>query len=116
MVSSVAEIAPYSRASRAWIGSGVPVAGRDLLPFAVEVAARQWPGVRQCALMAAGGSACLVIEGAAGHRADWQARAARLGINRVAMVARMPMDPRHASKIDRGALGRHLRGRRGDDG
>jgi len=93
---------------RLWLlgrmGTGVKIAGRMCYPFSVEVAARQWPGVRQCALMAAQDTACLVIEGDKAQVALWQTRASALGIARVVHVASMPMDKRHHSKIDRNAL------------
>ena len=75
-----------------------------LHPFAVEVAARTWPGVRQAALMPGAGRPRLVIEGDAGHLPDWNRLAGALGPLRVSPIDRMPMDRRHASKIDRAAL------------
>ncbi|PWK62113.1 AMP-binding protein [Roseicyclus mahoneyensis] len=97
-------------AGRLWLlgraGAEVRTDAATLHPFAVEVAARTWPGVRQAALMPGKGSPCLVIEGTASHLQDWQARARALGIVRVTAIRRMPMDRRHASKIDRAALAR----------
>ncbi len=79
--------------------------GESMLhPFAVEVAARTWPGVRQAALMPGAGHPRLVIEGDAGHLPDWQARATALGLGQITPIRKMPMDRRHASKIDRAAL------------
>jgi olefin beta-lactone synthetase len=95
-------------AGRLWLlgraGSAVAIGGRPVHPFAVEVAARRWPGVRHCALMPSAGGAWLAIEGEARHMAAWRDRAAALGIGRVRHLRRMPMDRRHASKIDRAAL------------
>lgn len=82
----------------------VKIADRVCYPFAVEVAARQWPGVRQCALMAANDVPCLVIEGDRAQAASWQSHARELGIDRVVHIAAMPMDKRHHSKIDRKSL------------
>jgi olefin beta-lactone synthetase len=86
------------------LGSDVRMAGRAVYPFSLEGAARQWPGVAQCALMADGGASCLVIEGNPVHLPDWQARARAAGIDRVLHIRAMPMDKRHGSKIDRNAL------------
>ncbi|ATX66953.1 AMP-binding protein [Roseinatronobacter bogoriensis] len=93
---------------RLWLlgrmGTDVKIGGRMRYPFAVEVAARQWPGVRQCALMAAQDAACLVIEGDKAQAAVWQRHVADLGIDRVLHVPAIPMDKRHRSKIDRKSL------------
>jgi len=93
---------------RLWLlgrmGTDVKIGGHIRYPFAVEVAARQWPGVRQCALMTAEGTACLVVEGDKAQAALWQPNARDLGIFRVVHVPTMPMDKRHHSKIDRKSL------------
>ncbi len=97
-------------AGRLWLtgrhGAEVRTTTAILHPFAIEVAARSWPGVRQAALMPGGGTPCLVIEGQTHHLPDWQERAATLGLVRVTPIRHMPMDRRHASKIDRAALTR----------
>lgn len=93
---------------RLWLlgrmGTEVNVAGRICYPFSVEVAARQWPGVRQCALMATNDGPCLVIEGDRAQVSVWQRHACEFGIERVVHIAAMPMDKRHHSKIDRTSL------------
>lgn len=93
---------------RLWLlgraGAEVRTGTTILHPFAVEVAARTWPGVRQVALMPGKDAPLLVIEGNATHLPDWQARARSLGLAQITPIARMPMDRRHASKIDRAAL------------
>ena len=93
---------------RLWLlgrmGTEVNVGGRICYPFSVEVAARQWSGVRQCALTTSDDGPCLVIEGDRAHAAIWQTHAAALGIDRVVQIATMPMDKRHHSKIDRKSL------------
>ena len=86
------------------VGSGVTITGRQLFPFSVEVAARRWDGVRQCAMMAKDAGAYLVVSGDPQHMPVWQKNAAEFGINRVVQVDDIPMDRRHASKIDRHAL------------
>ncbi|MFD1911311.1 AMP-binding protein [Halodurantibacterium flavum] len=92
------------------VGSEVEIDGQTVHPFSVEITVRRWPGVRNCALMAEEGRAVLFIDGDAENARQWQERAASLGIGRVIRVDRMPMDRRHASKIDRKAL-RDWRGR-----
>jgi long-subunit acyl-CoA synthetase (AMP-forming) len=86
------------------VGSQVKVNNEQIYPFAVEVAARQWRGVRQCALMTVGDAACLVIEGDAPHIETWRMKAAELHIENLKSVKKIPMDKRHASKVDRVAL------------
>lgn len=86
------------------IGSDVIVSGRRTYPFSVEVAVREWGGVAQCALIERNGHATLAIEGAADELETWQAHARLWGIEEVLHIAKMPMDKRHASKIDRAAL------------
>ena len=90
------------------VGTQVTIADRQVYPFAIEVAARQWPGVHQCALTQIGTSPVLVIEGNSGASATWQENARKLGIDRIHHIARIPMDRRHASKIDRKALAKLL--------
>ncbi|WP_099827916.1 AMP-binding protein [Oceaniglobus indicus] len=91
------------------IGGRIKTAKGALYPFSVETAARSWPGVRHAALAQVDGKAVLAIEGVATSTAGWTDRAAALGIDRVAPVARIPMDRRHRSKVDHGALARLLR-------
>ncbi|PUB10168.1 AMP-binding protein [Yoonia sediminilitoris] len=91
------------------IGSDVSLAGKGTYPFAIEVAVRGWQGVEQCALIENKGAACLVIGGDPAHLADWQAQASLLHITDVRQIARIPMDRRHASKVDRSALKAWLR-------
>ncbi|WP_050528598.1 AMP-binding protein [Pseudorhodobacter aquimaris] len=95
---------------RLWLlgrsGTEVDLPQGPRFPFPIEVAARGWKGVTGCALIETGAGACLVVEGDARCLADWQAQAARLGIAKVKQLANIPMDKRHASKIDRAALAR----------
>ncbi len=98
---------------RLWLlgrtGSVVQGPEGPLYPFAVETAARAWPGVRRAALAEAGGVPVLAIEGDARNLPDWSARARDLGIERVEALAKMPLDRRHRSKIDLVALKQRLR-------
>ncbi len=86
---------------RLWLWGRTGSQVGDLYPFSIEVAAHGWNGVRQCALMDTAHGATLFIEGESG---DWQAQAAKLGITRIKQIAKIPMDKRHASKVDRKAL------------
>jgi acyl-coenzyme A synthetase/AMP-(fatty) acid ligase len=100
-------------AGRLWlsgrIGTEVDIAGAPVFPFAVEVAARGWQGVRQCALVEHSGAPCLAIEGDASMIGTWEGNAADLGIPHVKVLQKIPMDRRHASKVDRKALLTQLR-------
>ena len=90
---------------------GAEVAG--LHPFAVETAARTWPGVTAAALAEVAGRPVLAIEGDAAHLTEWQNAASGLGEVRVCHLARIPLDRRHRSKVDYPALTAELV-RRGD--
>lgn len=86
------------------VGSEVRIADHMVYPFSVEVAVRGWDGVRACALVERSGVPCLVIEGDIANESDWRARAEGLGIPDVQILQKIPMDRRHASKVDRHAL------------
>lgn len=90
---------------------GAEVAG--LHPFAIETAARTWPGVTAAALAAIRGKPYLAIEGDAAHLEHWQKAASELGDVRVCPLQRIPLDRRHRSKVDYPALTADLE-RRGD--
>ncbi|MBV7392967.1 AMP-binding protein [Mameliella sediminis] len=81
--------------------------GRDgpLYPFAVELAAESWPGVRRAALLPTQAGPVLVYEGTAEACAE---RARALGIDRVQRVAAIPLDRRHRSKVDYTELRRQV--------
>ena len=79
-----------------------------IYPFSVEVAARDWPGVRQCALVSQNDQPLLVIEGDISHLLSWQDHASKLGIANVTSIGKIPMDARHASKVDRVRLAKML--------
>ena len=90
------------------IGSDINLNDQQVFPFSVEVAVRQWDGVTTCALAAKNGVPVLVLEGDATFINPWQTRAAQMGIGRVHHMDKIPMDRRHASKVDRTALLRQL--------
>ena len=84
------------------------MAGKPVFPFSVEVAARQWQGVTECALIAIKGDVTLVIEGDPQQIEAWRIKAAKLNILSIRHVPSIPMDKRHASKIDQSALQRAI--------
>jgi olefin beta-lactone synthetase len=98
---------------RLWLlgrmGSQVGMAAGPVFPFSVEVAAHGWQGVAQCAFVNTQKGPCLVIEGEEAHLATWQTKAQAMGIAQVRMLTKIPMDRRHASKVDRTALASELR-------
>ena len=75
-----------------------------LYPFAVETAARTWPGVTRTALVAMNDTPMLAIEGDATHLPEWTKRAAAFGVADVRDIDRIPLDRRHRSKVDVKAL------------
>jgi olefin beta-lactone synthetase len=88
--------------------SGVVSGSRGpLYPFAVELAAENWPGVRRAALVNLRGQSALVIEGNISTEFCVQ-NARELGIDIVRNVSAIPLDPRHRSKIDYAELKRIL--------
>jgi olefin beta-lactone synthetase len=98
----------FDDSGRLWLlgrlGTQVKLSRQTVYPFSVEVAARGWQGVRRCALVETPTGACLVIEGPDSHRLTWSEQAKALGIPRVEAVSGLPMDRRHASKVDRAAV------------
>lgn len=80
----------------------------DVDPFAVETAARFWPGLRRSALIALDGKPVLCVEGDSECTAEWSTRAALLGIDDLRHVTSIPMDRRHRSKVDLSRLRRRL--------
>lgn len=100
-------------AGRLWLlgrtSAAVRRDGRTIWPFAVETAARFWPGLGRAALAEAGGRLILAVEGDTAHLTDWQTSARALGLDEVRAVT-IPLDRRHRSKVDYPALRRLLGG------
>lgn len=72
-----------------------------LFPFGVETVARRWPNVKSAALCAGPqGRPVLALTGAAASLDDWRRRARDLGIDDVVLLDDMPLDRRHASKVE----------------
>lgn len=98
----------FDAAGRLWLLGRLGGKVGGLWPFAAEVAARGWPGVRRAALASRQGAPVLAVEGDSAHLPDWQARAAAIGITHVAVLPALPMDRRHGSKIDMKRLAERL--------
>ncbi|WP_420586126.1 AMP-binding protein [Ruegeria sp.] len=90
------------------IGSEIEVASGVLFPFAIEVAAQQWPGVDRCALVTTKAGPTLCVQGSSDHLEEWKKSALGFGVPNVISVDSIPMDKRHASKVDRAKLKRIL--------
>ncbi len=90
------------------IGSEIEVASGMLFPFAIEVAAQQWPGVDRCAFVDSKAGPTLCVQGSPDHLEDWSKSALGFGVPNVISVDDIPMDKRHASKVDRAKLKRIL--------
>jgi acyl-CoA synthetase (AMP-forming)/AMP-acid ligase II len=106
------------RHGRLWLLGRVSATVRDergtAYPFAVECAARSIIGPRRMALAAVAGCRTLVVEGRLSRE---EGTALRRGLewaslDDVVRVARLPMDGRHASKVNYPALEALLVGRR----
>ncbi len=78
-------------------------------PFAVETAARFWPGASRSALANVGGRPLLAVAGDPACLDDWKAAASALGVEDVRHLREIPLDRRHRSKTDYGALERELK-------
>lgn len=87
-------------AGRLWLLGRHEARVGTLYPFALEVAARGWPGVRRAALLAIEGKAVLAVEGDGREIERWRERAAAFDVDTVRWVGRLPLDRRHGSKID----------------
>jgi acyl-coenzyme A synthetase/AMP-(fatty) acid ligase len=90
----------FDAEGRLWLLGRTQGRIEGLWPFAIEVAARSWPGVRRAALCPLEGRACLAIEGDAAHLSVWQDAAAGLGVATVVPINQIPLDRRHRSKVD----------------
>lgn len=91
-------------AGRLWLLGRASSVVQGVFPFAVESAARTWPGVRAAAMTARDGKPVLFIEGEKYLLDRWREQAAHLGIEAVVWVDTIPMDRRHRSKVDVASL------------
>jgi acyl-coenzyme A synthetase/AMP-(fatty) acid ligase len=94
----------FDEDGRLWLLGRLDGRVGGLFPFAVEAAARTWPGVVGAALCGTQRGAMLAVEGDVRHFALWRLKASHLGDLNVAAVARIPLDRRHRSKVDYPAL------------
>jgi len=94
---------------RVWLLGRLEGRAGPWFPFAVEVAARGWPGVRQAALIEDGGRIQLAIAGDAGCEAVWRHRAGAFAGIEVRTLPALPLDHRHQAKTDYGRLRQVLR-------
>lgn len=85
---------------RLWLLGRMQARVDGLDPFAVETAARFWPGARRSALARIDGKPVLAVEGDASQLEQWRAAAKALGVQDVRHVGRIPLDRRHGSKTD----------------
>ncbi len=92
------------------VGTEVNLNGQCTYPFSIEVAVRQWSGVTSCAFVTFKNNPLLVVAGDIAMQNQWKTNAAALGITQIRHVPAIPMDKRHASKVDRIALLRQLDG------
>jgi olefin beta-lactone synthetase len=99
----------FDEAGRLWLLGRTQGRIEGLWPFAIEVAARSWPGVRRAALCPLDGKACLAIEGDTARFAHWQSAAAVLGVATVVALKSIPLDRRHRSKVDYARLAEVVR-------
>ncbi len=90
----------FDAEGRLWLLGRTQGRIEGLWPFAIEVAARSWPGVRRAALCPLEGRACLAIEGDAAHLPAWRDAAAALGVATIVPLKQIPLDRRHRSKVD----------------
>lgn len=89
-----------------WLRGRHSARAGGVYPFEVEVAARQWAGVRRVALVPGNDPARLAVEGVEPSAGVWQAEADKLGDIRVTGLKEIPLDRRHRSKIDYARLQR----------
>lgn len=80
----------------------------DLYPFAVECAARGFPGVRRSALADVDGRRILAVEGTGIDAPALLAALTWASLDEVRLIRRVPVDRRHNSKVDYAALRRAL--------
>jgi acyl-CoA synthetase (AMP-forming)/AMP-acid ligase II len=92
-----------------WLRGRLSANAGGFYPFELEVAARSWPGVRRAALLPGSEPPILAIEGDEMETGSWQQRSQTLGGVRCVKVDRVPLDRRHASKVDYTKLATVLR-------
>ncbi|WP_332711949.1 AMP-binding protein [Pelagibacterium mangrovi] len=89
---------------RLWLRGRIGGKIEGFWPLETEMTARAWPGVTACALARHKGKPLLAIAGDPAHLPHWQQAASRLAVG-VVVLEEIPMDRRHASKLDYTRLG-----------
>jgi acyl-CoA synthetase (AMP-forming)/AMP-acid ligase II len=89
---------------RLWLLGRREAAARNLFPFAVEVAALSWPSVQQAALLADSERAILCVAGIGLNATDLARRTRHIGDIELRILAKIPLDKRHNSKVDYATL------------
>jgi acyl-CoA synthetase (AMP-forming)/AMP-acid ligase II len=102
-------------AGRLWLMGRASAAIRDdrgvLYPFAIELAARQIPGVRRAALVAVQGQRVLALEAnAPGIAEAVRSKLQWARLDAIRILRSIPMDKRHNAKVDYVALRRLVKG------
>jgi len=87
-----------------WLRGRLSAKAGSFYPFDVEVAARQWDGVTQAALIPNSAPPMLALTGVEPEDGAWQTQASELGGLKVIKLKTLPMDKRHNSKIDYAAI------------
>lgn len=93
-----------------WLRGRHAARAGSLYPFQAEVAARSWPGVEAAALVPQSMPPVVAVSGKEPKPGLWQSAAEELGVKTMSVRA-IPLDRRHRSKVDYGAL-RKLTGTR----
>lgn len=78
-------------------------------PFAVETAARFWPGAERSALANVDDQPVLAVAGDSANLDQWKSAAKELGVPEVRYLKEIPLDRRHRSKTDYVALSDKLK-------
>ena len=78
-------------------------------PFAVETAARFWPGAERSALANVDDQPVLAVAGDSAKLDQWKSAARELGVPDVRYLKEIPLDRRHRSKTDYVALSDKLK-------
>jgi len=87
-----------------WLRGRLSAKAGAFHPFEVEVAARQWDGVVQAALVPNSLPPRLALTGQEPKDGAWKKQAQQFGELKVIKLGTLPMDKRHRSKIDYTAL------------
>lgn len=91
---------------RLWLLGRLDGRAGSWFPFAVEVAARSWPGVTQAALIGDSGATTLVLAGDRDFEPIWSERIKTFPGLELRILARIPLDRRHQAKVDYAELKR----------